>query len=147
MAATGVVCSLACGHSGFDPKKFDAVHVAAESVRADLNADRLRLFGSEISLAQGRVTGGEEKAALDSYAQAAEAYKYLLRFREMDPDAPGGMVLLRGANRPIAMRYGIPIEERGGGRWVSKKAAMETFAAKADAALEDARRRTSVLRH
>ena len=141
IATAAIVGSLACGHSSFDAKKFTAVDVAAESVRADASADRLRVFDAEIAVTQGRVSGDEEKAAIESYARAAEAYKYLLRFREMDPDVAGGIVLLRGANRPVAMRYRIPFEERGGGRWVSRKAAMEIFAAKADEALADAGRR------
>jgi hypothetical protein len=146
IVTVGVIGTHACGHSTFDPKTFEAVRAAAELVRADAGADRQRLLDAEISRAQGQVRGGEEKAALESYARAAEAYKYLLRFRAMDPEAPGEMVLLRGANRPIAMRYGIPIQERGGGRWVSKKVAVEIFAAKASEALEDARRRTEVPR-
>ena len=70
-----------------------------------------------------------------AYAEAAEGYKYFLRFRDLDRDAVGGMVLLRGSNRPVAPRFGIPFEERGGGRRVNRKTAMSLFAARADNAM------------
>ena len=35
-----------------------------------------------------------------AYAEAAEGYKYFLRFRDLDRDAVGGMVLLRGLESP-----------------------------------------------
>jgi hypothetical protein len=37
------------------------------------------------------------------------------------------MVLLRGSNRPVASRYGLAMEERGGGRWVNRSIAMKVF--------------------
>jgi len=48
------------------------------------------------------------------------------------------MLLLTGANRPIASRYGLPMESRGGGRWVDRTAAMRTFAEKAATELDRA---------
>ena len=99
--------------------------------------DRLATLGVEIAAVEGRVHGRREKAALASFVAAAEAYKNFLRFRDSDADA-GGMVLLRGASRPIALRYQLPIVERGGGRWVRKTTALDTFRARADTALADA---------
>ena len=81
-----------------------------------------------------------EKRRLRGYTEAAEAYRYLLRFRELEADGPAGTVLLRGSNRPVALRYNIPFEERGGGRWVNRKNAMAVFARRADAALAGASR-------
>ena len=145
VAAATVVGCLACGDSGVDPKKFDAVDAAAQSLRADVHAhsgagsarfaELLEALQTQIAAVESRVSGRQEKALLKAYAEAAEAYKYFLRFRDLDRDAVGGMVLLRGANRPVALRFGIPFEERGGGRWVNRKTAMDIFAAKADAGL------------
>jgi hypothetical protein len=100
----------------------------------------LKGFETAIADADRRVSGGREKAALRSYADAAQTYRYFRRFRDLDRDAIGGMVLLRGSNRPVAFRYAIPFEERGGGRWVNRKKAMDIFAAKAAAELAAASR-------
>jgi hypothetical protein len=145
----GLTACLACGGSGIDPMKFAAVDAAGQAVRAETHAnetgparldDRLRTFEAAIADADRRVSGGRERTALRSYAAAAQAYHYFRRFRDLDRDAIGGMVLLRGANRPVALRYAIPFEERGGGRWVDRKRAMDMFAAKADAELATAAR-------
>jgi hypothetical protein len=146
--AMGVAGCLACGESRSDPHLFDAVAAAAESVRSDVGdhsragsahiVERLRAFDAEIAAIEHHVRGRRDKTAMNAFAAGAEAYKYWLRYRDLDAGAAGDMILLRGANRPIAFRYGIPIEERGGGRWVNRKIALRMFAAKADAELNAA---------
>ena len=148
-AIASLTACLACGGSSIDPTKFAAVDAAAQALRAEAHTsdagsarldDRLKGFEVAIADADRRVSGRHEKAALRSYADAAQTYRYFRRFRDLDRDAIGGMVLLRGANRPVALRYAIPFEERGGGRWVERKRAMELFAAKADSELAAASR-------
>lgn len=148
-AIASLTACMACADSGIDPMKFDAVDAAGQALRAEAHAndagsarldDRLDVFETAIADADKRVSGGREKAALRSYVDAAQSYRYFRRFRDLDRDAIGGMVLLRGANRPVALRYAIPFEERGGGRWVNRKKAMDMFAAKADAELAAASR-------
>ena len=143
-AIASLTACIACSGAGIDPVKFDAVDAAAQALRAEAHAndagsarfdDRLKGFETVIADASRRVSGGREKAALRSYADAAQTYQYFRRFRDLDRDAIGGMVLLRGSNRPVALRYAIPFQERGGGRWVDRKKAMDMFAAKADAEL------------
>jgi hypothetical protein len=144
LAIVSLTGFIACSGSRLDPMKFDAVDAAGQAVRAEARADgadtarfadRLKGFETAIADADRRVSGRREKTALRSYADAAQVYRYFVRFRDLERDAIGGMVLLRGANRPIALRYAIPFEERGGGRWVNRKQAMDMFAAKADAEL------------
>src|SRR5207253_9600859 len=101
----------------------------------------LRTVEAETAAVESHVRGRKEQAVLKLYGQAAESYRFFLRFRELDPGAAGGMLLLRGPNRPVAIRYGIPFEERGGGRWVNRKTAMQIFAAKAEDELTAARSR------
>ena len=135
---------IACSGPRLDPMKFDAVDAAGQAVRAEARtydagtarfADRLKRFEAAIADADRQVGGSRERTALRSYADAARTYQYFVRFQDLDRDAIGGMVLLRGSNRPVALRYAIPFEERGGGRWVNRKKAMDMFAAKADAEL------------
>jgi hypothetical protein len=144
LAIVSLTGFIACNGSRLDPMKFDAVDAAGQAVRAEARpngagtarfADRLKRFDTAIADADRRVSGSREKTALRFYADAALTYKYFVRFRDLDRDAIGGMVLLRGSNRPVALRYAIPFEERGGGRWVNRKKAMDIFAAKADAEL------------
>ena len=144
VAIAGLITCIACGPSAMDPAKFDAVDAAGQALRAESHThdaeparldDRLNAFETAIADAGRRVSGGREKAALEAYADAARMYRYFRRFRDLDREAIGGMVLLRGSNRPVALRYAIPFEERGGGRWVDRKKAMGMFAAKAEAEL------------
>jgi hypothetical protein len=148
-AIASLTACIACSGSGIDPLKFDAVDAAARALRAEAHTndagstrfdDRLKGFETAIADADRRVSGGREKAGLRSYAAAAQTYQYFRRFRELDRDAIRGMILLRGPNRPVALRYAIPFEERGGGRWVDRKKAMDMFAAMADAELAAASR-------
>jgi len=148
-AIASLTACIACRGSNIDPRTFDAVEAAGQALRAEAYTndagssrldDRLKDFETAIADTERRVSGGREKAALRSYADAAQLYQYFRRFRDLDRDAIGGMVLLRGANRPVALRHAIPFEERGGGRWVNRKKAMDIFAAKADAELAAASR-------
>jgi hypothetical protein len=148
-AIASLTACIGCSGAGIDPKKFEAVDAAGQALRAEAHSgdvgstrleDRLKGFETAIADAGRRVGGGREKAALRAYADAAQTYRYFRRFRDLEGDAIGGMVLLRGANRPVALRYAIPFEERGGGRWVDRRKAMDLFAAKADAELAAASR-------
>ena len=142
-----LVCA-ACADPAIDAAKFQAVDRAARSVQLELHTidsssriaqliERLQL---EVAALEGRATGRREAEVLNAYAAAAESYRYLLRFHRLDREEVGGKVLLTGANRPIASRYELPIESRGGGRWVDRTAAMRTFAGRAATELDHANR-------
>jgi len=134
-----VVCVLggvACDDSRIDAAKFTDVTAAASALKDDVNesergspqfVDLLKQLRLEISALEDRTAGSGETAVLKAYAGAAEAYGYLLRFKLLETEAVGGMVLLRGANRPAASRYQLAMENRGGGRWVNRKDAMKVF--------------------
>jgi hypothetical protein len=136
-----------------DTTKFTNVTAAADALRADLTAsggagspqlvDLLKRFRLEISALEDRSAGSREKAVLKAYAGASEAYGYFLRFKVLDAEAVGEMVLLRGSNRPVASRYQLPMENRGGGRWVNRRDAMKVFRDQAEQELTTA---TNLLR-
>jgi hypothetical protein len=150
LIAVSVLVSMSCANPPVDPKKFDAVDGAARAVQSDLTENDgngssplsmlLQHLEREVAALDGRTNGRQEAAVLRAYASATEAYKYVLRFQLLERDAVKGMVLLSGSNRPIASRYGFPMENRGGGRWVNWKAALKILSDKADADLADAQR-------
>jgi hypothetical protein len=100
----------------------------------------LRQFQAETAALNGRTHGRNETILLKAYADANDSYRYFLRFQALERDAVGGMVLLSGPNRPIASRFGLPTENRGGGRWVNRKTAMRVFIDQAEAELTHASR-------
>jgi len=142
------IASIACGAAPIEPAKFESADRAARAIRRELQTpidsgaaripalvERLQ---TEIAALKPRTRGRREVAVLAAYAAAAESYLYLLRFQRLDRETVDGMLLLTGANRPIASRYGLPMESRGGGRWVDRTAAMRTFAEKAATELDRA---------
>jgi hypothetical protein len=134
--------TLACGGHEVDRTKFQSVDAMANALRMDLTesegngsarfAEMLGRFRAEISALEDRTAGSRERAVLSAFAGVAEEYGHFLRFKRLDADAVGDMVLLTGPNRPLASRYDIPMENRGGGRWVSRKHAMRVFAEQAE---------------
>jgi hypothetical protein len=137
LCAIGVLGCLACGTSRVDGTKFNRAGAAATALRMDVaNSgaqgsarfdELLKQFRGEIAALQERTSGRREQAVLEAYRRAYENYDYFRRFKVLEHDAFGGMVLLRARNRPIASRYKLPMENRGGGRWVNRKDAMKAF--------------------
>jgi hypothetical protein len=125
-----------------DATKFDRAGAAAAALRMDVaNSgaegsarfdELLKQFRAEIAALQERTSGRREQAVLEAYRRAYENYDYFRRFKVLERDAVGGMVLLRARNRPIASRYKLPMENRGGGRWVNRKDAMKVFSDQAE---------------
>jgi hypothetical protein len=148
LCAWTVLGCIACGVPALDGTKFQAVDRAGQLLRRDVNAtndlgssrfpELLRRFQSEIAALDGRTHGRNEADLLKAYAAASDSYRYFLGFQALERDAVGGMVLLSGPNRPIASRYGLPMENRGGGRWVNRKTAMRMFIDQAEAELTHA---------
>jgi hypothetical protein len=141
---------VACGTATIDRAKTQAVDRAGQLLRQDVSAtggmgsprfpELLQQFHAEITALHGRTHGRNEANVLKAYAAANDSYRYFFRFQALERDAVGGMVLLSGPNRPIASRYGLAIENRGGGRWVNRKTAMSMFIERADAELTNATR-------
>ena len=111
-AVSMALSGAACADAPIDPARFQGIDRAARSVQLGLNTsaespripELLEHFQNEIAALDGRTSGRREAAALDTYASAAESFRYLLRFQRLDRETVGGMVLLTGANRPIAAR-------------------------------------------
>jgi hypothetical protein len=135
-----LACALscvACGDTSLDTTKFENVNAAAAALQADVTASGgigspefarlLEQFRGDVSTLRAQVSGPREKGLLDAYGRAAEAYGYFLRFKRLEAETVREMVLLTGANRPIASRYQLPTESRGGGRWVNRKDALKVF--------------------
>jgi hypothetical protein len=139
---------FACVNNGIDRNKFGGVDASADALRAEVSQsggsgssrfpELLTRFRTEIAALDGRTAGSRERAVLSAYAHAAEAYEYFWRFELLEREAIGGMVLLRGRNRPIASRYQLPMANRGGGRWVRRQDAMKTFSDRAERELTTA---------
>src|SRR5690348_13370750 len=114
------LASISCGAAPIDPAKFEGVDRAARALRLELRMpvesgpaqtpallDRLQ---REIAALNGRTNGRREAAVLDAYVTAAASCRDLLRFARLDREVVGGMVLLTGRNRPIALSAGLPTE-------------------------------------
>jgi hypothetical protein len=148
VAASAALVCAACADSPIDAAKFQAVDRAARSVQLELTtssdsgspriAQLIERFQAEVAALDGRASGQREARVVSAYAAAGESYRYLLRFHRLEREAVGGKVLLTGANRPIASRYELPTESRGGGRWVDRTTAMRTFAERAATELDHA---------
>ena len=52
-----------------------------------------------------------------AYTDAANAYRYFLRFRVLDLDADSTQILLKGPNLEVATRYKLPLDSRNGAKW------------------------------
>jgi hypothetical protein len=139
---TSVLGCLACGESTVDATKFEQAGAAASALRADTASsgiegsaqfdELLKQFRAALSALEERTSGRREDAVLEAYRRAYENYGHFRRFKVLEHDAVGGMVLLRAGNRPIASRYELPMENRGGGRWVNRKDAMKVFSDQAE---------------
>jgi hypothetical protein len=149
--AVGVLClsvSVSCGDGRIDVTKFVDVDAAARAVKSNVidnggNGSAefgalLTRFRAETSALEARISGRREEAVLNAYVRAYDNYQYFLRFKLLEQDAVDGMVLLRGPNRPIASRYNLAMQDRGGGRWVSRKDSMKVFSDQAERELTTA---------
>jgi hypothetical protein len=123
-ACAFVVC---CG--GVDQQKFAAVSKAGKALQAEVEAngrtprpearDRLKEFDNEIAGLGDKTIGRQEADALTAYGDAAEAYRYFLRFRALALDAEGGLIQLKGPNIEVATRFKLPVDTRNGAKWVN----------------------------
>lgn len=126
------VWAAACG--AVDQKKFDAVFKAGSELQAELQAsrgqpgvqarERLKTFDAEINALRERTIGKQEVEALTSYAEAADAYRYFLRFHGMDTEEGTTQIILKGPNLEVATRYKLPVDSHGGSKFVNRAQAV-----------------------
>ena len=110
-AAAFVFVACAAAACGVDQTKFERVYRAGKALQVEVNATGgasadaitlLKAFQVEIATLDGRVSGGRERVALQSYADASDAYEAFLRFRVLDYDAVEGRIFLMGTNLEAA---------------------------------------------
>ena len=139
---------LACG--GVDQKKFDGVSKAGNALQSEVQSsgggsaskarDLLKQFDTEINALRDRTIGIHEADALKAYADAADAYRYFLRFRAMDPESGGGQIVLKGPNIEVATRYKLPVDTRNGAKVVNRGQAITILLQAAEQHLSDGSR-------
>jgi hypothetical protein len=146
VAACAVVIS--CG--GVDQQKFDRIYKAGKALQTEVESnsglprpqsrDLLKEFDAEIAALSDHTIGKRESEALQAYADAANAYRYFLRFRVLDLDVDSSQMLLKGPNLEVATRYKLPLDSRSGGKWVNRAQAVTILLQAGDQRLSDANR-------
>jgi hypothetical protein len=143
-------CALVAACGGVDQRKFDAVYKAGSALQAELQSshglpgaqarDRLKDFDTEINALRDHTIGIKEADALKAYADAAEAYRYFLRFRAMDLEGDGRVVALKGPNIEVAARYKLPVDTRSGDKFVNRAQAVTILLQAAEQRMTDGNR-------
>jgi len=145
-----VACAWAAACGGVDRSKFDAVYKAGNDLQAELQAsrgqpgaqarERLKTFDAEINALRERTIGKQEVEALKSYAEAADAYRYFLRFHGMDTEEGTSQIILKGPNLEVATRYKLPVDSRGGAKFVNRAQAVTILLQAGEQHLNDGNR-------
>ena len=78
--------------------------------------------------------------ALHAYSEAAEAYRYFLRFRAIDVEAGSGEILLKGPNLEVATRFKLPVDNRNGSKSVNRAQAITILLQAGEQHLSDGNR-------
>jgi hypothetical protein len=127
-------CALVVGCGGVDKQKFDAAVKAGKVLQADIESthgqvgpefrDHLKQFDTEVSSLQDKAIGRREVDAVKAYTEAADAYRYFLRFRVLDLNKDSTQVEVKGPNLEVAERYKLPIDSRNGSKWVNRAQAV-----------------------
>ena len=150
LIALAAACAFVVACGGVDRKKFDAVSKAGSALQTELQSssgvpgpqsrDRLKQFDAEINALRDRTIGTHEADALQAYAEAADAYRYFLRFRAIDTEGEGRQILLKGPNLEVATRYKLPIDTRNGAKWVNRGQAITILLQAGEQHLSDGNR-------
>jgi hypothetical protein len=127
-------CALVVACGGVDKQKFDPVIKAGKVVAADVEStrgqvgsefrDHLMQLDTEVEALQGKTIGRQEVDALKAFTEAADAYRYFLRFRVLDLEKDSTQVQVKGPNLEVAERYKLPIDNRDGSKWVNRAQAI-----------------------
>ena len=149
--AVAAACAIlvSCG-GGVDQQKFDRVYKAGKALQAEVESntglprpqsrDLLKEFDTEIAALGDHTIGKRESEALQAYADAANAYRYFLRFRILDLDADSSQIQLKGPNLEVATRYKLPVDSRNGAKWVNRAQAVTILLQAAEQRLNDGNR-------
>ena len=139
---------VACG--GVDKQKFDPVIKAGKVVAADVESthgqvgsefrDHLKQLDTEVEALQGKTIGRQEVEALKAFTEAADAYRYFLRFRVLDLDKDSTQIQVKGPNLEVAERYKLPIDTRNGSKSVNRAQAITMLLQAGEQRLSDGNR-------
>lgn len=149
VAAAVCVCVAGCG--GVDQQKFDRVFKAGKALQSEVQSsgsgpvraelrDHLKEFDTEIDAVRDHTIGIHEADALKAYADAADAYRYFLRFRTLDAEEDTRQILLKGPNLEVATRYKLPVDTRSGTKSVNRAQAITILLQAAEQHLADGNR-------
>lgn len=144
-------CALVAACAGVDKQKFEPVSKAGKDLQAEVPSsntlpppqfrDRLKQFDNEIAALQGKTIGQREVDALKAFSEAADAFRYFLRFRVLDLDAADpGQILVKGPNLEVANRYRLPVDARNGSKWVNRGQAITILLQAGEQHLNDGNR-------
>jgi hypothetical protein len=151
LLAIAAVSIWMAGCGGVDQHKFERVYASGKALQAEVQSsgsgpartearDRLKEFDAEINALRDHTIGIHESDALQAYAEAADAYRYFLRFRTLDADEGGGQIALKGPNVEVATRYKLPVDTRNGTKSVSRAQAITILLQAAEQHLADGNR-------
>jgi hypothetical protein len=148
--AVVAACALLVSCGGVDQQKFDRVYQAGKALQTEVETnsglprpqsrDLLKEFDTEIAALTDRTIGRRESEALQAYADAANAYRYFLRFRVLDLDTNSSQILLKGPNLEVAARYKLPVDSRNGAKWVNRAQAVTILLQAGEQRLNDGNR-------
>jgi hypothetical protein len=143
-------CTLVVACGGVDKQKFDAAARAGKVLQADVESthgqvgtefrDHLKQFDTEVSALQDKAIGRREIDAVKAYTEAADAYRYFLRFRALDLDKDSTQIQVKGPNLEVAERYKLPIDSRDGSKWVNRAQAVTLLLQAGEQHLSDGNR-------
>jgi hypothetical protein len=143
-------CAIVMSCGGVDQQKFDKVYKAGKALQAEVESnvglprpqsrDLLKEFDAEIAALGDHTIGKRESEALQAYTDAANAYRYFLRFRVLDLDVDASQIQLKGPNLEVATRYKLPVDSRNGARWVNRAQAVTILLQAAEQRLSDGNR-------
>lgn len=152
LVAMAATCAgmIACG-GGVDRQRFDRIYTTGKALQAEVQSsgsgpvhaelrDRLKAFDAEIDAVRDHTIGIREADALKAYAEAADAYRYFLRFRTLDLEEGTGQIVVKGPNLEVATRYKLPVDSAGGNRSVNRAQAITILLQAAEQHLADGNR-------
>lgn len=149
-AALAAVCACVVSCGGVDRQKFDRVYTAGSALQVEVQSsrgephsksrERLKELDTEIAALQDRVIGIHEVDALHAYSQAADAYRYFLRFKTLDLDADRSEIVVKGPDLEVATRFKLPVETRSGSKRVNRAQAITVLLQAGEQHLSDGNR-------
>lgn len=150
LIALAAACALVAACGGVDQKKFDAVSKAGNALQSEMQAsrgapgaqarERLKQFDAEINALRERTIGKQEVEALKAYAEAADGYRYFLRFHAMDREEGTNHIVLKGPNLEVAARFKLPVDSRNGSKFVDRAQAITILLQAGEQHLNDGNR-------